>query len=119
MPVPTILPAQPVADAIPITVVNEDDAPAQVEVSLYNALTGEDSDALEPFELNPGESRTITLEPTRGRDDAFHLKINGFVAVSSDFAGCEPADIDGPLPRSLVVTVLANGEPRACPYVPR
>lgn len=120
MPVPTqapAAPALPALPAIPITVANEDDVPAEVEMTLYNAVTGEESVALEPFELAPGDSTIIELEPTRGRDDAFHLKVNGFVAISSDFAGCEPPDVDGPLPRSLLITVLPNGEPGACPWV--
>lgn len=107
---------QPGGDAIPITIVNEDEVPADIEVTLYDAVTGSEETTLQPFALAPGDSTTVHLEPTRGRDDAFHLIINGFVATSSDFLGCGgPDDMDAPLPRSLEITVLPNGEPGVCP----
>jgi hypothetical protein len=100
---------------IPITITNDDDEAAEVELTLYNATTGRERTVTEPFDLAPGEVTTMRMEPTRGRDEAFHLIINGFVAASSDFAGCDIADLDGPLPAKLDIVVLPNGEPGACP----
>lgn len=100
---------------VPITITNEDDQAAQVEVTLYDATTGRERDVMEPFDLASGGVTTIRLEPTRGRDEAFHLIINGFVAVSSDFAGCDIADLDGPIPAELDIVVLPSGEPGVCP----
>lgn len=68
-----------------------------------------------PFDLAPGEVTTIRLEPTRGRAEAFYLIINGFVAASSEFAGCGIAEFDGPLPAELDIIVLPNREPGVCP----
>lgn len=98
---------------IPITVTNEDDEAAELEVSLYNAVTGVEQTTMEPMELAPGEAMTIHVEPTRGRDDAYHVIVNGFVAVSSDFLGCGD-DLEPPLPEELPIVVLPNGQPDAC-----
>lgn len=69
---------------IPITIRNGHDEAAEVEVTLYNAVTGMEQPTIEPFDLPPGETTTIRVERTRDRDDAFHVIINGFVAVSSE-----------------------------------
>ena len=100
---------------IPITITNEDDEAAAVEVTLHNAVTGGERTVTAPFDLAPGDVTTIRLEPTRGRDDAFHLIINGFVAASSEFAGCDPADLRDPVPARMDIVVLPNGEPGVCP----
>lgn len=99
---------------IPVTITNGDDQPAAIEVTLYNAVTGQERTTVEPFDLAPGDTTTIRLEPTRERDDAFHVIVNGFVAVSSDFAGCAVGAIEDPLPEELDIVVLPNGEPDAC-----
>jgi len=99
---------------IPITITNGDDQAARVEVTSYNASTGRGQATKEPFELAPGQTTTLHLEPTRGSDVATHVAINGFVAASSDFLGCGP-DIEPPIPDSLSIEVLPNGEPDACP----
>jgi len=100
---------------IPVTITNDDDEAATVEMTLYNATNGRGRTVMQPFDLAPGEVTIVRLEPTRGRAEAFHLIINGFVATSSEFLGCDVADLDGPLPEELVVVVLPNGEPGVCP----
>lgn len=100
---------------VPITIRNGDDEAAEVEVTLYNAVTGMEETTIEPFDLPPGDTTTIRVEPTRERDDAFHVIINGFVAVSSDFGGCAVGEMEDPLPDALDIVVLPNGEPDACP----
>ena len=102
---------------IPITIENGDDVAAEVEVSLYNAATGVEQPANEPFVLPPGDTTIIRLEPTRGRDEAFQLIINGLVAVTSDFLGCGD-DMEPPLPEELLIVVLPNGQPDACSHWP-
>ena len=106
------------ARGIPITVVNEDDESAVIEVTRYNPSTGREEVALEAFDLAPGQTTQIAFESTRGGDTAFHLKVNGLVSVSSDFGGCAPTDILRPVPESMTITVMPNGEPRACPLRP-
>jgi uncharacterized protein YfaS (alpha-2-macroglobulin family) len=104
---------------IPVVIVNEDDEPASVEVTLYSALTGTEETVQDPFELAPGDSTRIDVEPTFERDGAFHVIVNGYVAVSSEFM-CDPADIgqrSADLPRSVRVAVQADGSPATCPYV--
>ena len=99
---------------IPVIIRNGDDEAAEVEVTLYNAVTGMEQTTAKPFDLPPGDTTTIRLEPTREREDAFHVVINGFVAVDSDFLGCTRGAIDDPLPEELLIVVLPNGEPDAC-----
>ena len=111
------LPEPASAQGIPITIVNEDDEAAEIEIGIYNAATGQQRPALAPFELAPGETTTLNFESTRGRDHAFSLKINGFGALSSDFADCGEAPVEPELPASLTITVLPNGEPATCPWV--
>lgn len=102
---------------IPITIRNGDDEPAELEVSLYNAVTGTEQTEMQPIELSPGDTMTMHVEPTRDRDDAYHVIINGFVAVSSDFLGCGD-DLEPPLPEELLIDVLPNGQPDACSHWP-
>lgn len=105
----------PPASGVPIHIRNGDDESAVIRVRLYNARTGRERAAAEPFELAPGEQTTVRFEPTRGDDEAYHLVINGFVALSSDFAGCEIGDLDAPIQDAVEVVVLPNGEPGVCP----
>ena len=102
---------------IPITIRNGDDEPAELEVSLYNAVTGTEQTEMESIELPPGDTMTMHVEPTRDRDDAYQVIINGFVAVSSDFLGCGD-DLEPPLPEELLIVVLPNGQPDACSHWP-
>ena len=98
---------------IPITIRNGDDEAAELEVTLYNAVTGTEQMEMEQIELSPGDMMTMHVEPTRDRDDAYHVIINGFVAVSSDFLGCGDG-LEPPLPEELLIVVLPNGQPDAC-----
>lgn len=108
----TLVPTQ--ETGVPITITNGDDEAASIEVTLYNAVTGRERTVAAPYELAPGDTTSVRIESTRGDDEAFHLVINGFVAVSSDFAGCDITDFDRPVPDSLDIVVLPNGEPDAC-----
>lgn len=98
---------------IPITIRNEDDEAAELQVTLYNAVTGAEQTTTKPFDLPPGGETTIAVHPTRDRDDAYHVIINGFVAVSSDFLGCGSGP-EPPLPEELLIVVSPSGEPDAC-----
>lgn len=111
------LPDRASAQGIPITIVNEDDEAAEIAINVYNVLDGQQRPAFAPFELAPGETTTVHIEPTRGRDHGFRLEINGFGALASDFADCDEAPVEPELPASLTITVLPNGEPATCPWV--
>lgn len=114
-PAPQPVPAQRDDDGVSITIVNEGDEPASVEVIRMIEATGRRRPAMEPFELGPRESATVRMESTRDLNFAYHLLINGSAAVSSDFLGCRGAgNTEGPLPRSQTITVLPNGQPQTC-----
>jgi hypothetical protein len=110
----------PAGPTIPIAIRNDDNNPARIEVTLYRALEQDERTVVAPFELAPGASTTLNLEATFDRDGAYHLLVNEYVAVSSEFIGCEPGlppkRLED-LPRSLQIVVTDDGTPAACPFV--
>lgn len=109
----------PSASTIPVQIVNDDDEPATVEVTFYRAIEGDERTVREPFQLAPGDSTRIDVEPTFDENGAFHVIVNGRVAMSSEFM-CDPDDVDqraADLPRSVRVLVLEDGTPATCPFV--
>ena len=114
LPQPVSAPSQ--ETGIPVAITNGDDEAAEVEVTLYNPLTGQERTTMETTTLTPGDGMTIRVEPTRDRDDHFHVIINGFVAASSEFAGCAVGQQRDPLPSDFTIVVLPNGEPDACSH---
>jgi hypothetical protein len=110
----------PAGPTIPIAIRNDDDKPARIEVTLYRALEQDERTVVAPFELAPGASTTLNLEATFDRDGAYHLVVNDYVAVSSEFVGCEPRPPPmrvEDLPRSVQVVVTHGGTPDACSFV--
>jgi hypothetical protein len=108
----------PSGPVVPITIQNEDDTPARVEVMFYRASDGSEEPVAEPFDLAPGDSTSMSIEATFDRDGAYHVIVNGFVAVSSEFV-CDVDQIPAraaDLPASVVVVVMENGEPAVCPF---
>ena len=114
LPLPT-----PSLSSIPVVIVNQDDEPATVEVTFYRAIEGDERTVREPFSLPPGESTRIGIEPTFEENGAYHVVVNGFVAMTSEFM-CDPSDIGQgreELPSSVRVTIVEDGTPAACPRV--
>ena len=114
LPLPT-----PSRSSIPVVIVNQDDEPATVGVTFYRAIEGDERVVREPFSLAPGESTRVGLEPTFEENGAYHVLINGYVAMTSEFM-CDPGDIGqgrGQLPSSVLVTIVEDGMPAACPLV--
>ena len=114
LPLPT-----PALSSIPVVIVNQDDEPATVEVTFYRAVQGDQRVIKEPFSLPPGESTRVGIEPTFEENGAYHVLVNGYVAMTSEFM-CDPGDIGQgreELPSSVRVTIVENGTPAACPLV--
>ena len=109
----------PSPQTIPVVIINEDDEPATIEVTFYRATEGDQRTVRDAFPLPPGESTRIDVEPTLEPNGAYHVIVNGYVAMTSEFM-CDPDDIgQGPeeLPRSVRVTIVEDGTPAACPLV--
>lgn len=103
-------------ETVPIVISNEDDAPASVEVNLRESATGKERRLMEPFQLAPGETKT--LHPDREFDgEGFQLLINDILVVSgSGFGGCEPADVaDAISGKQLDLVVGPDGVAEFCP----
>ena len=86
-------------------------------MTLYRAVEQDVRTVVAPFELAPGASTTLNLEATFDRDGAYHVVVNDYVAVSSEFVGCEPRPAPKrveDLPRSVQVVVTDDGTPDAC-----
>ena len=114
----TLLPA-PAPPTIPVVIINEDDEPATIEVTFYRATEGDERTVRDSFPLPPDESTRIDIEPTFEANGAYHVIVNGYVAMSSEFM-CDPDDIGQSredLPSSVRVTIDEDGTPAACPLV--
>jgi hypothetical protein len=114
LPLPT-----PSHSSIPVVIVNQDDEPATVEVTFYRAIEGDERVVREPFSLPPGESTEVGIEPTFEENGAYHVLVNAYVAMTSEFM-CDPSDIgqgSEELPSSVRVTIVDDGTPAACPLV--
>ena len=114
LPLPT-----PTLSSIPVVIVNQDDEPATIEVTFYRAIEGDERTVRDPFSLPPGESTRVDLEPTFEENGAFHVVVNGYVAMTSEFM-CNPGDIGRrreDLPSSVRVMIVEDGTPAACPLV--
>ena len=109
----------PALSSIPVVIVNQDDEAATVEVTFYRAIEGDERVVQDAFSLPPGESVRVGIEPTFEENGAYHLLVNGYVAMTSEFM-CDPGDIGQgreDLPSSVRVTIVGDGTPAACPLV--
>ena len=95
-----------------ITITNDDDEPATVEVALTDP-DGAHEEVIESFELSPGEIGAIDMDPSWD-SDRFLLRVNDILAVEgSAFGGCGP-EIGFTAPH-LEIIVRPNGGPDICP----